>query len=263
MTCEELRDEYELYALGLSEGAERTELESHLERRCPQCGPGVAVALETVAAMAMLAEPVPAPARLRRRVMAAVGAEMGAGVAETRGWFSWPMLIPAAFALGALLLWVESRSSLSDRVTELAQARTQLAEARTKMEQQASELGQLRPVLAFLNQPDTKLVNFGAGAPAPPKGSILVNPRDGVLLMATNLPVLPAGRIYQMWLIPKGGAPQSAGLFRALANGTALHARPGAVAADTTAVAVSVEPEAGSTAPTTTPIFVAPVAAGA
>ncbi len=117
----------------------------------------------------------------------------------------------------------------------------------------------MRPVLAFLNSPDTKLVNFGAGAPAPPKGSILVNPRDGVLLMASNLPPLPAGRTYQMWLIPKGGAPQPAGLFQSLANGTALHTQPGVVAADTT-VAVTVEPEAGSPAPTTTPLFAVTVA---
>lgn len=251
MTCEQLRDEYELYALGLSEGPERSELEEHLARRCSQCSPGVAAAVQTAAALAMLADPEAPPARLRRRVLAAAGAEP-----ESRAWFSWPLLIPAAFALGALLLWVESRNQLEKRQAELTQARAQL-------EQQANELGQLRPVLAFLNQPDTKLVNFGAGAPAPPKGSILVNPRDGVLLMASNLPVLPAGRTYQLWLIPKGGAPQSAGLFKSLANGTALYARPGAVSADTSAVAVSVEPEAGSTAPTTTPIIVAPVAAGA
>ena len=248
MTCDELRDEYELDALGLSEGAERRELEDHLERSCPQCGPGVAIALQTVSALAMLAEPLAPPARLRRRVMAALGVE-----SPGQSWFSWPILIPVAFALGALLLWVETRGRLDTAQTELAQSRTQI-------EQQAKELGQLRPVLAFLNQPDTKLVNFGAGTPAPPKGSILVNPRDGVLLIASNLPALPVGRTYQMWLIPKGGAPRSAGLFQALPNGTALYARPGAVAADTAAVAVSVEPEAGSPAPTTTPIFVAPVA---
>jgi hypothetical protein len=248
MTCEQLRDEYELYALGLSDGPEKAELEAHLERQCPQCGPGVAEALRTVAAMAQLADTEVPPARLRRRVMAAVGVEP-----EVRGWFSWPLLLPAAFALGALLLWVEARNQLEDKQTELVQARAEVA-------RQAAELGQLRPVLAFLNQPDTKLVNFGAGAPAPPKGSVLVNPRDGVLLMASNLPVLGPDRTYQMWLIPKGGAPQPAGLFKALPNGTALFARPGAIAADTAAVAVSVEPASGSTAPTTTPIIVAPVA---
>ncbi|MBY0503388.1 MAG: anti-sigma factor [Bryobacteraceae bacterium] len=241
MTCEELRDEYELFALGLSEGAERRELESHLERRCPVCTPGVAAAMHTVAALALLAEPQPLPARLRKRLMAALGV-------DSPSWFSWPMLIPAALALAGLLLWVQARAGWQA-------AERALASSRAQVEQQAKELGQLRPVLAFLNQPGTKLVNFGAG----PTGSILVNAREGVLLMASNLPALPAGRTYQMWLIPKGGAPQSAGLFQAAANGTALHARPGLVPAETSAVAISVEPEAGSTAPTTTPILVAPV----
>ena len=248
MTCEQLRDEYELYALGLCEDEDRRELEAHLERRCPQCIAGVAAALNTVAALALLAQPQPVPQGLRRRVMAAIGVESTA-----TGWFTWPMLIPAAFAVGALLLWVESRSQLDVAQAQLAQSRAQVA-------QQAKELGQLRPVLAFLNQPGTKLVNFGTGAPAPPKGSILVNPRDGVLLMASNLPVLPAGRTYQMWLIPKGGAPQPAGLFLALSDGTALHTRPGVVAPDTAVIAISVEPESGSPAPTTTPILIAPVA---
>ena len=75
MICDELRDEYELYALGMSEGPERRELEAHLERRCPHCVPGVAEALETVAAMAVLADPETPPARLRRRLMASIGAE--------------------------------------------------------------------------------------------------------------------------------------------------------------------------------------------
>lgn len=247
MTCDELRNEYELYALGLSEGAERAELEEHLERKCPRCSPGVSAALETVSAMALLAQAETPPARLRRRILAAIGVKP-----EARSWFSWPILVPAALALGSLLLWVQSRNQLDERQKELAQARAQIA-------QQAEELGQLRPVLAFLNQPDTKLVNFGAGAPAPPKGSILVNPRTGVLVMASNLPVLGPDRTYQLWLIPKGGAPQPAGLFRSLGDGNALYVRPGAVAAGTAAVAVSVEPTAGSAAPTTTPIIVVPV----
>ena len=41
MSCEELREHYELYALGLAEEPERTEIHAHLDRRCTACERGV------------------------------------------------------------------------------------------------------------------------------------------------------------------------------------------------------------------------------
>ncbi|MGB9337141.1 MAG: anti-sigma factor, partial [Candidatus Acidiferrales bacterium] len=68
----------------------------------------------------------------------------------------------------------------------------------------------------------------------------------------------PAGKIYEMWIIPKGGSPLPAGLFQSQSDGTAMYLRKGAVdVASTGAIAVTLEPEAGSQAPTTTPLIVA------
>ena len=41
MTCEQLRDEYELHALGLSEIPERWEIENHLSNGCSNCRSGI------------------------------------------------------------------------------------------------------------------------------------------------------------------------------------------------------------------------------
>jgi anti-sigma-K factor RskA len=61
-----------------------------------------------------------------------------------------------------------------------------------------------------------------------------------------------------MWIIPKGGAPLPAGLFQSQSDGTAMYLRKGAVdIASTGAIAVTLEPEAGSQAPTTQPLIVA------
>jgi anti-sigma-K factor RskA len=87
-----------------------------------------------------------------------------------------------------------------------------------------------------------------------------MNPKRGVLFLASNLPPAPQGRIYELWIIPKGGAPRPSGLFQSDAAGNAMHMVTGPIdIASTGAFAVSVEPEAGSPAPTTTPIIVAPV----
>jgi anti-sigma-K factor RskA len=60
-----------------------------------------------------------------------------------------------------------------------------------------------------------------------------------------------------MWVIPKGGSPKPAGMFRSTDSGTAFHMLAGSQWLSTgDAIAVTIEPEAGSIAPTTTPLFV-------
>jgi len=95
---------------------------------------------------------------------------------------------------------------------------------------------------------------------APPRGKVFLNPAQGVLLIASNLPPAPVGKLYEMWLIPRTGKPVAAGLFQSQTNGTAMHIRPGTVdIASTGVVAVTVENEAGVDQPTTQPLIVAPV----
>src|SRR2546423_15262675 len=72
MTSEQLRDEYGAYALGAIEEPERTELRAHLSEGCPNCVPGVREASALVAALGGSVKLVDPPARLRRRVLAAI-----------------------------------------------------------------------------------------------------------------------------------------------------------------------------------------------
>jgi Anti-sigma-K factor rskA len=117
----------------------------------------------------------------------------------------------------------------------------------------------VRSALTLLNMPNTREVVFGSGPAQPPRGRIFVNRQQGVLFMASNLPPTPSGSIYELWLIPRGGNPVPSGLFQSDAQGNALFVRSGLVDPNTSAVAVSVEPQAGSTAPTTKPLIVATV----
>ena len=88
-------------------------------------------------------------------------------------------------------------------------------------------------------------------------GRVFVNPERGVLLFANNLPRLERGKVFEMWLVPKSGAPLPAGTFRADDAGGAVHLNvQGFDLAGIAAVALSVEPEGGSPAPTTTPVLV-------
>jgi anti-sigma-K factor RskA len=236
MTCEDLRDSYELYSLGLLDGEEKREIDAHLGRECAVCRKHLKDALAINALMLSQAPEVVPPSRLRRRVLASVGFERA-------GW-GWLAAAAAACAV-VVAMWLTLEKRTADR---------ELADVRRTLQQSVAERDRLEQAFTFLNQPETRQVNFGQGQPAPPRGNIFLNPRLGVLLIASNLPALPAGRAYEMWVIPKGGMPVPAGLFQSGPQGTAMHILPGAVGPNVT-VAVTIEPESGSTAPTSGILF--------
>jgi hypothetical protein len=239
MTCEELKDLFELYALGQLEGQERDEAEAHLSRACPACRQSLNHALALNVTLMTTIPDVRPPSRLRRRVLASVGI-------ERHSWTWLATLAAASMLVVALWLGVQERN----RKTELDTARATLMRVE-------GDRDKMLEAFRFLNQPDTKQVGFQKG----PRGNVFVNSRSGVLMIATNLPALPAGRIFEMWLLPKGGAPRPAGLFTAAPSGDAFHILSGPVdIASLNAVAVTIEPETGSPGPTTQPIIAVPVA---
>ena len=259
MTDQEIIDNYELYALGLLDNKQRREFEEHLEKH-PHLRAGAAAMLGAVAALGAAAPPVDPPARLRARLMASIEAPRTPErvAAPERSRFTWWQWAPALVAAGLAVMLVRSGMEQQSLEKQLAAARTEITSREAALGASQQELVQLRRAMALLQGPQTRLAKFGQG----PTGNAFVNPQGGVVLLAGNLPRLDAGRIFQMWLVPKKGAPISAGLFTADSAGRAVYVREGAVDLSAiAAVAVSVEPEAGSTAPTTTPIVIAPIAA--
>ena len=193
MTCEDLRDSYELYSLGLLEGEEKREVEAHLGRNCAVCQKYLQDALGVNALMLSQVHEVVPPSRLRRRVMSSVGRERA-------GWI-WVAAVAAACSL-IVTLWLSLEKRTSDR---------ELTNARLTLQQTVAERDRLEQAFTFLNQPETRQVKFRAGPAVPPRGNFFLNPRMGVLLIASNLPALPAGKTYEMWVIPKGGRATSGG----------------------------------------------------
>jgi len=245
VSCDELTDHYELYVLGLADEAEVTEIRAHLARGCDVCGPAVRRARECVAVLGATAPAFEPSPKARKRLLASVGLE------QRR--FGWTPIWAAAAAL-ALVAAVY----FSGRERQFA---VELDRARSQIRQQTIELTRLNDAFSILNAPDTTETVFGQGQSVPPKGKVFVNPAAGVLLLASNLPPAPAGKIYEMWVIPKTGAPRPAGLFQSETGGTAMHIQRGALdIGGTAAVAVTLENEGGSPQPTTQPLIVAPIA---
>jgi hypothetical protein len=235
---------------------EKTEIDEHLERGCSECSAGMRRALEVNAMFATLTEQVNPPKRLRKRVLASIGAQPA-----TSRWAAVWAAAAACLAIALVIVGLKTTGDLDDTRRQLRASNEQRDDARRELQANRGQLLKVQEALQFLNEPQTVQATFGGSPTLPPRGRIFVNANRGVLLIASNLPSAPAGKIYQMWVVPKKGNPLPAGLFQSDAQGNALHLMAGPVnRAQAAAIAVTVEPESGSPAPTTKPFIVAPLA---
>jgi anti-sigma-K factor RskA len=89
---------------------------------------------------------------------------------------------------------------------------------------------------------------------------VVVSPSLGsAVFIADEVAGVPDGRTYQLWLIGADGSATSAGTFTPGSNGRAAVVLSGSLA-DTAAVGVTVEPDGGSTQPTSEPVLALPLA---
>lgn len=254
MTCDELRDHYDLFVLGAAEPAESDEIREHLKRSCGACAEGVKRARELAAQLAFTAPPAAPSADLRRRIMASLPSSESAAVAKPG--FRWAPVWAAVAGLAtltAVFFGIRTRQEM----TQSAELRLELKRQTTEEVQRAVQLTRLTQAMAIINSTEAVEVTFGPDQQPKPAGKVFVSPQQGVLLIASRLPEAPAGKIYEMWIVPKQGAPAPAGLFRSGPDGVALHVQSGPVElAATGAVAVTLENESGSATPTL-PILIA------
>jgi anti-sigma-K factor RskA len=263
---EQFADDLALYSLGSIEGAERQALEKHLEE-CASCRRELERLRGDLSLLALTTAGPKPPAHARQRLMSAIAAEprlpvVAAPASNPRqhSWwtaFGWPALRWASAAalvvVGIGLL--RQNSTLQQTVASLrAQFQAQLTDQGNKLEQ-ANEV-----VATLLDPEATKIELVAAGNKPQPRGKAIYQRRNrNLIFFASNLPPLPAEKIYELWLFPaNGGAPIAAGLFKPDARGSATVVNPplppGIEAKN---FAVTLEPESGShESPRGTPVIV-------
>ncbi len=255
------------YALdALDPGSELTRFTRHLTR-CPSCASEVRGFREVATAMAFAATTEPPP-ELRDRVMAAVARtrqlppEIRTHVRprRTRGtapWIPWLSGVVAATGIVIAVLFGFAQAHTQD---ELNQARAQnhaLAAAQARAEQELDAAREHDQALAeILGAPHVTLLSHSTT-----KGGVAVVVLDAAkrqLVVATSgLPALPAGKVYQLWLIGPVKIV-SAGLLPTARSGvTAPVVATGIVKGDK--LGLTVEPAPGTKQPTTTPILALPL----
>ena len=252
MEQERFEDLKTAYVLGALPEEELLEFERYLAAH-----PNLQAEVEelgTVAGLLALSprEREPAP-ELRRRIMDTVEAE-AADPAETvhprdrrRSWLAglWEAVGARDLALAAAAMLVIGLFSWS----MLLQGEMRDLQGRVQDLQDQSQEQSEGPQMIALG---------GSGTEQGARAQLVTLEGDRAVLVAENMPPVPEGKTYQIWVI-KGDTPRPSGLFEPKGGSIAAVVEKPVEGAD--AVAVTVEPEGGSPKPTTEPMLVGEVKA--
>ncbi len=241
---QDLLDSASHYALGVLDEQEKERFESHLASGCDDCQTALREARLVTDALALGLTPGSPSKEVRARLFERVRQDRDSseheGTSKPRSRV-WIPLAAAASLLAAVGLGLHAHS-LRQSLDEEQQARRELG----------TRFSALREAVDALTAPRTQAVALAGQGPATSAvAKAFIDPDNRRLfLYVYNLPPLPSGSTYQLWLIVDG-VPVSAGVFGVAPDGTArldgerIPAFEGAVT-----VAVTVEPEGGVPQPT-------------
>ncbi len=238
-------EEFDLFALGALDREEAQHLEAHL-KVCPECRRELDEARGRMALLALAAPFQEAPGRVKEKLLSQIG---GRPAPQLRPWSPaiWRWAVAALASVSLVLAVYAAR--LSTNNDELSRSVVKLEAERQRLH---AELTRARAVADLLTAPDTSRVTLVSGEARPaPQGKAFYHPQRGLIFYAANLPALPSGKTYQLWLVPAEGNPLSAGTFQTDPRGNGevvLPPLPTGVAAK--AFAVTVEPGGGVPQPT-------------
>lgn len=250
------QDELALYALReLSEG-ETAAVRAHLAV-CASCRKEAAELAGDLGLVGLSVEQHPLPEGARERLMGKIAADAHDSGREPTGnvvsieeakperriYASIPWAAVAAILVFAFALMMKI-GDLNRQVKEQTALLAQQAAATSRAERVLDALTSRAAQRVMLTAANTK--------PAPSARAVYVASSGSLILQASHLDPLPAGKTYELWVIPADGkAPIPAGLFQPDAEGSAsviLPALPSGIPAK--AFGITVEQAEGASTPT-------------
>ena len=255
------------YALDAIEpGSELTRFTRHLNR-CQTCASEVRGFREVGTAMAFAAA-AEAPAEMRDRVLTAAARtrqlppeiRTHARPRRTRSsapWIPWLSGVVATAAVAVAVFFGFAQAHTQQQLNQAQAQNHTLAQQQARVEAELTQAKQHDQALAqILGAPHVTLLSQRTT-----KGGVAVVVLDAAtrkLVVATSgLPALPAGQVYQLWLIGPVKIVSAGLLPTAQAGVTTPVVATGIVKGDK--LGLTVEPAGGSKQPTTTPILELPL----
>ena len=248
-----VREQLPAYAIGALDSDERAAVESHL-RGCAACAAELATMYPVASALAQIVPQHDPPAALRARVLAAAAGRQSAASRRSPA-ASWAPWLAAAAMLVVAIGLAGYAGSLRRRISRLE---SQLAAALLRVEDGERRVNvalrvadDSRNRLSIVAAPDVRRIDLAGQRAAPAAAArAFWSPSRGVVLVAANLPPLPAGRTYQVWFVT-ANAKVSVGLLKPDPAGRAdTIVTDAANLPSPAAVAFTQEPDGGVPQPT-------------
>lgn len=194
------------------------------------------------------------PLALRARVLDSVA---GGAPARVKGATPaiWQLATAASLALAAGLGLYTSqlRGRINTLEVELRDTRVRASAAEQRVADAQRTAAGAQVSLAVLTAPDVARIDLAGQRPLAPQASARAfwSRSRGMVFTASNLPPLPAGRVYQLWVVTKEPAPLSAGLLTPDSQGSVNETfnTPPTIP-QPIALAVTIEPAGGVPSPT-------------
>jgi hypothetical protein len=256
LSHDEVRDLAGGFVLGALEPAEEAAVREHL-RTCDEPHPEFA---ELGGVVPYLAEsgdfdPVEPPAALRDRIMAAAAAEASAATSAGSTAAVPPAAAPIPFPGASERAARRGRTSPLDWAFRIAAVVAIAALAGWNLLLQ-QDLGRAREydnavasVVAAAGEPGSQTVILTPAEGASARGIAAVRDDGSVVLALRDLAATSGTQVYETWLIVGDAAPVAVGGFTVGADGTGTFTTEPADAPPGAVVALTLEPNAGNTAP--------------
>lgn len=204
-----------------------------------------------------LAQAVPQvdpPHELRARLLRIVSSTSPTSTFTSPRPVAWWLATAASLALvaGLTIYTAQLRTRIAGLENELRDTRARADEAQQRMTVAQRTATGAQTAVAILTAPDVARVDLAGQQPVSPGASARAfwSRSRGMVFNASNLPPLPAGRTYQLWVVT-AQAPISAGLLTPDIQGTVneVFNTPPDIP-QPIAMAVTIEPAGGVPAPT-------------
>ncbi len=259
MTMEHANPEdLDLYALGALDGEDKQALEAHMAS-CAACRRQLATARQRTALIGLSAPPLAPPPGLKNALLQQARAARPAGASrpalKPAGKIRWGLRFSLGFALASALL---AFAAFEFARQDLERGR-RIEQLQAQVDSDAAALQAMGQITGAPDSAEIALLEQPGGPPG--QARVVYNARMGMGIYSGQIAPAPAGKTYQLWLVPASGAPVSAGLVDANQQNGAVVMRlaPGVAAK---AFAVTLEPLGGMPQPTGPKVLVGLVNAG-
>jgi anti-sigma-K factor RskA len=240
---EQFADDLALYALGALADEGKASLEKHL-RECASCRRELEQLRGDAALLALSTSGPRPPAPSKTRLMDAIGKQPRTQPVRSR--LNWWAILGWATA-AVMLVFVIGVTRHNKRLSST------IAELSSMVEKERVSSDEARRIAEIMHASDAmpyEILPVKMKMSMPTGKAIYSRDRSGLVFVASNLQPAPAQKAYELWLIPMQGAPIAAGMFKPDSHGMAMVMNPPLPAGiEAKAFASTIEPEQGSTAP--------------